>query len=324
MIESDLEKAKELRLLEEKFLELDPDIDINIFIQLNQDFYTGVRELKNKYVTTASLSVNTELNDEQNELLEYLQYLLLEREFTDLQSKRSLIRWYYVYSNTPNFSFEKAESDPSKYILEAIMNLDEEKRNLFYRISEYSLAEDDLIQDDEISWDIFFEWLCPAFYVRDLKRAGTLIVESDSLPIIFDRVTSTIKQCFAFQQYLAVAAMCRTALEVVLRDLYVKLGFTTKRSPEHNMAKSYFDRLKIDKKKKYINQYDPSPRDYRILICKLPEFEKYHDDLNTIYGDLSSVVHGNSNISKDDAEEFVKETFWIIHEMYAELKAHNS
>lgn len=53
MMESDLKKAKELRLLKEKVLEFSPDIDIRIFTQLNFDFYAGVRELKNKYITTA-------------------------------------------------------------------------------------------------------------------------------------------------------------------------------------------------------------------------------------------------------------------------------
>ena len=156
--------------------------------------------------------------------------------------------------------------------------------------------------------------------IEDLRKAGALIIKSDSEPENFGRIISTIRECFAFQQYLAVAALCRTALEVVLRDLYQKLGFTTKKTPEHAIAKTYFDEIKRLTGKAYPNQFDPSPRDLRYLICRLPEFEEFKEDLDTLYGDLSRIVHGSSTVNKIKSEEYMKETFWIIHEMYLEVK----
>lgn len=131
-----------------------------------------------------------------------------------------------------------------------------------------------------------------------------------------------MKQCYAFQQYLAVVVLCRTALEIALRDLYEKLGFTEKRTGANAIAKGYFDQQREKKNRKYINEYDPSPVDLRKLICKLPEYEDFEDDLSDLYGSLSRVIHGSvdSVKSRGKAEKFMQETVWLIHDLYLRLK----
>ena len=75
------------------------------------------------------------------------------------------------------------------------------------------------------------------------------------------------------------------------------------------MAKRHFNEIRRATGKTYPNQFNPELRDLLQLICKLEKYQKYEEDLYKLYGDLSNVVHGSTYISKDDAEEFIKETF---------------
>ena len=320
MLDANLKKARKLRELEDKILDLSPDFDFKVFIQLYSDFFEGVKELKNQNLSIPSIS-HTATSAEEEELLEYLQYLLMEKDFHELSKKKIFIMLNNIRSNTPDFSFDRINTDLFEYLEEIYSNLNDAIRKDLEEFASITPDNEDFDVVDDITRDELYQWFNPYGYIEDLRQVGTLILKTDSLPEHFDRITSTIKESFAFQQYLAVAVMCRTALEITLRDLYKKLGFTKKRTPEHNIAKEHFDKIRRATGRTYPNQFNPEPRDLRQLICKLEEYQKYEEDLDKLYGDLSRVVHGTNIIRRDKAEEYIQETYWLIHEMYMELKS---
>ena len=320
MNNSDLNKAKELKELEEKILSSDSDLKIRDYITLYKDFYDGLRKLKNEYLEQPVNSFPTNSKDDE-ELLDYLQYILLEKDFTALTKKRLNILIQVLIQNLEDFSIDSLSEDFESYLTTSFDRLEGSVKNQLEELFSKDLEELDIKVEEKLVDDVFYNVHNPYSYIEALKKVGSLIVKSDSLPGNLSNVISTIKESYAFQQHLAVAAMCRTALEIVLRDIYKKLGFTTRKTPEHAIAKAYFDKMKHVNGKTYINQFDPSPRDLRFLICRLPEFEHFKEDLENIYADLSRVVHGTTTINKKRAEYYIEETFLIIHEMYLEIKS---
>lgn len=323
MLHSDLNKAKKLKELEDKILALSPDFGVNVFIQLYQDFYEGVKELKNKKLGISTISISAKTSEE-NDLVEYLQYLLVEERFSELYSKKLSLVSHSVVKNTPDFSFEKARADFEHYFFEAYNNLDQDVRDELDSLLSLSSEYHDDHELDKLADYEFYSWFSPDAYIESLRSVGALVIKTDSLPEHFDRITATIKESFAFQQYLAVAVLCRTALEVALRDLYKKLGFTSKRTPENIIAKEHFSKIRKATGKTYPNQFNPEPRDLRQLICKLEEYQEYEEELDKLYGELSRVVHGNKIVKRKEAEKFIQEVYWLIHDLYMELKTHNN
>ena len=203
-----------------------------------------------------------------------------------------------------------------EWISRAYEVMNEEGRELLQTIN--AVGSIDFNSEDELTANHLYDWIGPYDYIEDLRNAGAILVASKELPENFSHVVYTIKKCYAFQQYLAVIVLCRTALEIALRDLYIKLGFTEKGSPTNSIAYNYFVERRKDKNRKYTNEYDPSPEDLRKLICRLPEYEEYEDELSDLYGKLSRVIHGSAESAKgkNKAEEFMKETVWLIHDLY--------
>lgn len=319
MVQSYLLKAQSLREIEDKILDLSHDFDIKIFTQLFKEFYEGVRELKNEMLEIASISFDPVQKIHERELVEYLQGILMESDFKELHMKMLLVVVYNLQQSIPDFDITLLFSNPD-YISESINKLQGEIRSEVMELMSTDAEFEDYETDDKLTMDVLYNVFNPYIYISDLRKAGVLIITSDAEPENFSRVTSTIKECYAFQQYLAVAVLCRTAIEIALKDLYNKLGFTTKKSPENSIAKQYFNELRKKSRKTYPNEFDPSPRDLRNLICKLPEYEKFEENLDNMYGNLSRIVHGSMVINKEKSEYYMKETFWLIHEMYLELK----
>ena len=313
-----LKKAGELSDLEKKILNLSENFDVSIYIKMYQEFYDGVNEIRNSFLNESSVPISTDTETELD-ALDYLQGILNNNTFEELEKKKSLLFVKNVYLKSKNISYERIKKDFNAYFIELFESLNEEFKKELSELSDINIYSDP-IADEDLIYQEFYDWYGPYDYIHGMRVAGTILIHSDELPEHFDRITSTIKQSFAFQQYLAVAVLCRTALEVALRDLYKKLGFTTKRTPEHNIAKEHFDKIRSATGNIYLDQFDPSPRDLRYLICRLPEFEIYKEDLDKLYGDLSRIVHGSTIVKKNKAEEFMKETYWIIHEMYLEVK----
>jgi hypothetical protein len=307
-------RAKYLLDLEEKILRLDDSEDIDLYIKLYSEFYQGIFELRSKFIGVSSLNVPGSKNLDHP--IQDLQTILNVEHFQKLNEKRNRI---VIQAYLANTNLSPKDSTLDEIAEDAIENTPEETKEKINLMN--SIERPDIDEEEKLADSHLFDWFGPYEYVEALSSAGAILVKSESLPDNFENVTSTVKKCYAFQQYLAVTVLCRTALEIALRDLYMKLGFKKKGSPEYGIAKQYFDDIREKTGKTYINEFKPSPVNLRYLICKLPEYEGFYDDLDKLYSDLSRIIHGSRVINKDRAESYMRKTYWIIHEMYLELKA---
>lgn len=99
------------------------------------------------------------------------------------------------------------------------------------RISNIRIDESDKVVSDE-----FYASFSGGEYVENKMLAGSIIVQLAQAPEHLERVVSEIRECFAYQRYMAVAVLCRTAIEIVLRDIYAKKDFETQGTYQYEQA----------------------------------------------------------------------------------------
>lgn len=83
------------------------------------------------------------------------------------------------------------------------------------------LTEDDF---EELGRESLYSWMSHIEYAEGLYRAGALVVACGEIPKNLQSFTSEARLCYAFQQYNAVCALCRTMLEIAVRDLALGYG----------------------------------------------------------------------------------------------------
>jgi hypothetical protein len=95
-----------------------------------------------------------------------------------------------------------------------------------------------------------------------------------------------VKDCYAFQQYGAAYALCRTVIEASVRDICVRRRLF----PDLGENVVIFEEHKWHK--------------LRDKVSSGPLRER----LRNLYADLSVVVHGRKSVAKEDARRAFEET----------------
>jgi hypothetical protein len=146
---------------------------------------------------------------------------------------------------------------------------------------------------EELSWDLLYSWFGPIAYVESLARTGFLILGT-SVPESFHQFIDQARQCIAFQQYLAVYSLCRTILEIAVRDVGQKSG---KLPRDHGNVKEDILRRFSTMKNKVVPTY------------QRPEIEK-------IYDKASGLIHGNKVVGETEALDLFDRTLKAVHNLY--------
>lgn len=164
----------------------------------------------------------------------------------------------------------------------------------------YSSTESGEIPDEFDDWDmeslgsdIFYSWFSDQDYVRGLADLRPLAVKT----VVGDSVHSLIQQiksCYAFQQYEATYSLCRTAIEVAIRDICVKRNLI----PDQGANVILFEKY-----------------NWGQLRDKVSSGED-RKQLSELYADLSVVLHGRKLVSKIESRHAFENTLRIIERIY--------
>lgn len=311
-----INQTRELIDLRSKILSYGDILDTEFFKKAIPQFYLGIRKLQELFIDIPALTLDDSYFENDEHVVEFLQKVLNNEPFEELEKKKSLVAYFFLINNS-SISKEKIQPDNfTDFLKKAIHSADSELLNQMSDIMDLHKTYD-FERDNDLAEEHYFPWHSQYDYIQGMRDASSIIVKAGKLPEHFERVFQTIKKCYAFQQYLAVTTLCRTAIEIAIRDIYFREGFSRKGSPEHGLAKTYFFNKRANKSKTYPREYDPWFSDMKELLCKLPEFEDFKDDINELYSTLSSIIHGNSVPAKQKSDQLMKDTIWLIHDLYA-------
>ena len=180
---------------------------------------------------------------------------------------------------------------------------------------ENELSMDEL---DELADEHFHPWYSHYEYVEGMLEAGALVARADSVPYEFGSFLHELRQCYAFQQYLAVCVLCRTAIEIALRHLVKLEGFFEPGTREFGVMRSHYERKARAEGRDFRvpEDYQMQPADMRELLNTVMAFRKHNQPVRDLYADLSRVVHSHDDVPKQKAREYLTRTLRLLHELY--------
>jgi hypothetical protein len=137
------------------------------------------------------------------------------------------------------------------------------------------------------------EWFSHHDYIEGLYEIGSLIV-GGRVPSPLATYLEEARQCYAFQQYNAMNALCRTVLELALQHY----------ADRRNLLSKAIEKI-------------GDHTEYR--VCRLirlvsnPDLRKRTQDL---YCKMSTALHGSHLIDRDTARGIFKEVVAIVKDFY--------
>lgn len=159
-----------------------------------------------------------------------------------------------------------------------------------------SLELEDLDDDeiDELGSKLFYSWISHYEYVRSLYQVGSLIV-GFRVPEVLQAYVREVRESYALQQYNAVVALSRTILEAAIRHTCERRGLIQK------SGQSVLD----------LEAYRPAE-----LIRKVSSGAQ-RQRIQDLYARTSTLIHGQTLATADEALSTLKETLRVVHELYS-------
>lgn len=146
---------------------------------------------------------------------------------------------------------------------------------------------------EDLSSEHFYSWYSGLDYVQDLIDLGSVVVSAEIDGHLCWYV-SEIRSSYVFQQYLAVAVLCRTLLESTIRAIGIRKELIPE---EYDTFQFYRD-------------YPPSKLISTVLKGEIKR--KVHDQ----YNELSEIIHGFETVDRDEALAFMTKTFDFVEKMW--------
>lgn len=303
-----IEKAKRLKdiiaSLNANLLADKPSEDL---INEYKEYLELKKSIKLDYIEKHGMAFQEDFYEQNEKWLKFIQDISLGND-PEVESKfksKLLVRFFKKNWN-PNKGYNNLEEFISDLSSEDLEELD------FLEMTDDLTFE----EEDELAKELISDWFSVYDYVRGLYNAGILIARVGSLPPFLTEFLKEVRECFAFQRHLAVCALSRTILEISIRDLYNLVGFNDPESQEHAIAENYFFQKKKGKKWKYPDEYNISLNDMRNLLCKLPEYEHFHQEIGDLNVEMNRVIHGNKTTTRKEAETIFKKTLELVHNLY--------
>ena len=154
-----------------------------------------------------------------------------------------------------------------------------------YKEDESAAEAFDDLDTEELGLELFYSWYSHHEYITALAEMRPLILQCDTSKGV-RRLVGEVKQCYAFQQYNAVFAMCRALLEESAREIGEQRGL-------HRIRGKY-------------------GQDLLKKVSDGPLRKKLKD----LYDRLSKVSHALREATAEDARKVFQKTLSAIEELY--------
>ena len=196
------------------------------------------------------------------------------------------------------------ENDDARIIIQKIMSdipFPVEKALAKNSIDEFLKGELNENDIETLGSDLFYSWFSHYEYIRGLFEIGSLIISCGKTPANLSEFVEEARHCYAFQQYIAVFSLCRTILEVCIKDIATNCQI-------------------IPKDSENVRQMASRTPELNDLIEKLCDgftvFNVIRNQLHRVRKKTNSIIHGTRLVNQKEAMEILKETVLVIHQLY--------
>ena len=162
------------------------------------------------------------------------------------------------------------------------------------------LGKLDEVDIEELGSDLFYSWFCGDDYIRGLCEVGAVVISCGEIPSNLTKFVDEARDCYAFQKYNAVFSLCRTILEVCIKDFAATYKFIP--SDYSNVRQLKYRNPDLNE---LINQ-----------LCDMRIFKGVHNQLHKIRRETNFFIHGNRIVKKQEAKKMLKDTLSAVHKLY--------
>lgn len=245
------------------------------------------------------------------------------------QAVQHIIEWGNVKKqirldtlDTSVLSIQGSENKEARKIIQKI-NLGEKLpfESIFTGTAFEKLFETELYDDEieHLESELFYSWFSGYDYIKELFGVGTLIVNVGDLPSSLSKFVDELRLCYVFQSYLAVYALCRTVLEISLRDVYDKNNLNNQESKNYRQVKETISQtenfLPRDKKFRFPKK-DPTLFQMIKMLISLDSYKHLGKALDDIREKTNPLVHGNIDDHKSKPMKIIRSTLQALHNLY--------
>lgn len=153
----------------------------------------------------------------------------------------------------------------------------------------------------EIGSDVFYSWFSHYEYIKGLLEIGSLMLLGGRVPNGLGRFADEARSAYTFQLYHAAVSICRTLIEVSVKELCINNGIL----PRDTRKLKRLDSRKI------------SLANLISDLCYIDGYSKFYERLKSINRKTSFVIHGNQRVTKSEAYQVLKETFSLVQDIYS-------
>jgi hypothetical protein len=181
-------------------------------------------------------------------------------------------------------------------LIQKLKNADNEDiKEIGVSIEKELIPEFDSKREDEVEWDLLYEWFNPSSFVYSQFEMLPVIMKYLELPKELESLIYELRQCVAFQNYLAAGIMLRTIADIAVKDI-VQRNY----EQEHSQLETLGERLSF--------------------LSKKSSFSIPASALNTYRKDLNQYVHGKKLIDRRYILQYIEIVLSQIEEMYERSK----
>ena len=144
----------------------------------------------------------------------------LAKHITEFNTSKKLIRSYAL--EHPILNMQEIENPSARLIIQKVMSgepFSVEQAMHGSAIEEFLKGELDENDIEKLGSDLFYSWFCDYEYIQGLYEIGALTLSCGDVPKNLSRFVDEARHCYTFQQYNAVFSLCRTILEVCIKDI---------------------------------------------------------------------------------------------------------
>ena len=171
----------------------------------------------------------------------------------------------------------------------------------------------DLERIQELSARLFFSWFDPYDYIEELYEVGSLVVGAGRLPDFLEDLINELRHCYVFKQYHATCALCRTVLEISIRDMYEQQGLNDPHSDNYLFVEQ---RISKSRNRWFMDAQDPPLAQMIGILCLLRPFRHLKHPLRDIVSRGNEMIHGYRGVTQSEAESMLRNTLRMIHDLY--------
>ncbi len=220
----------------------------------------------------------------------------------EFNTAKKFIRSYGL--EHPLVNMQEIEDPNARFIIQKVMSgepFSVEKATFGSTIEEVLKGELNETEIEQLGSDLFYSWFSHYEYIEGLYEIGALTLSCGKVPNNLSSFVDEARHCYVFQQFNAMYSLCRTILEICIKDVATACKILP--ADIHNV--------------RHLASRTPDLCDLINQLCdQFTIFDTIREQLHKVRRATNYIIHGNRLVKREEAKDMLRETLLVIQRLY--------